>query len=362
MKKWIWIGVVAVVAIFFYATYNGFVNREEGLKSAWSNVETQYQRRADLIPNLVNTVKGYAAHETQTLNEVTEARARATSINLSADDLTPERLAQFQRAQAEVRSALGRLIAVSESYPDLKANQNFLELQAQLEGTENRIAVARKDFNAAAQQYNVSVRRFPANLVAKMFGFEQKPYFESAEGSEFTFDLSTAADKDLLLAPAMKVSKSADTKVNLAFKHAMHKLAINYASDGTYTQEQLEAVKTTCTAKSSCEVNMAAATVSKTADKTAAFEAAGKAVRFLLVPQTSEEVTLKIEIGGKTVEHTLAGLNEVLKNATQEIPAALDGGKCLTLNLTFGKDGIVVEGSQIGGWEDQGTVDGDISM
>ena len=183
MKKWIWIGVVDVVAIFFYATYNGFVNREEGLKSAWSNVETQYQRRADLIPNLVNTVKGYAAHETQTLNEVTEARARATSINLSADDLTPERLAQFQRAQAEVRSALGRLIAVSESYPDLKANQNFLELQAQLEGTENRIAVARKDFNAAAQQYNVSVRRFPANLVARMFGFGQKPYFESAEGA-----------------------------------------------------------------------------------------------------------------------------------------------------------------------------------
>ena len=183
MKKWIWIGVVAVVAIFFYATYNGFVNREEGLKSAWSNVETQYQRRADLIPNLVNTVKGYAAHETQTLNEVTEARARATSINLSADDLTPERLAQFQRAQAEVRSALGRLIAVSESYPDLKANQNFLELQAKLEGTENRIAVARKDFNAAAQQYNVSVRRFPANLVARMFGFGQKPYFESAEGA-----------------------------------------------------------------------------------------------------------------------------------------------------------------------------------
>ena len=183
MKKWIWIGVVAVVAIFFYATYNGFVNREEGLKSAWSNVETQYQRRADLIPNLVNTVKGYAAHETQTLNEVTEARARGTSINLSADDLTPERLAQFQRAQAEVRSALGRLIAVSESYPDLKANQNFLELQAQLEGTENRIAVARKDFNAAAQQYNVSVRRFPANLVARMFGFGQKPYFESAEGA-----------------------------------------------------------------------------------------------------------------------------------------------------------------------------------
>ena len=183
MKKWIWIGAVAVVVIFFYATYNGFANKEEGLKGAWADVETQYQRRADLIPNLVSTVKGYAAHETQTLNEVTEARARATSINLSADDLTPERLAQFQRAQAEVRSALGRLIAVSESYPDLKANQNFLELQAQLEGTENRIAVARKDFNAAAQQYNVSVRRFPANLVARMFGFGQKPYFESAEGA-----------------------------------------------------------------------------------------------------------------------------------------------------------------------------------
>ena len=184
MKKWIWIGVVAVVAIFFYATYNGFVNREEGLKSAWSNVETQYQRRADLIPNLVNTVKGYAAHETQTLNEVTEARARATSINLSADDLTPERLAQFQRAQAEVRSALGRLIAVSESYPDLKANQNFLELQAQLEGTENRISVARKEFNEVAKTYNVAVRRFPANLVAKLFGFGQKPYFEAAEGTD----------------------------------------------------------------------------------------------------------------------------------------------------------------------------------
>ena len=184
MKKWIWIGVVAVVVIFLYATYNGFVNKEEGLKSAWSNVETQYQRRADLIPNLVNTVKGYAAHESQTLNEVTEARAKATSINLSADDLTPEKLQQFQQAQAEVRSALGRLIAVSESYPDLKANQNFLELQAQLEGTENRIAVARKDFNDVAQKYNVSVRRFPANLVARMFGFEQKPYFESAEGTE----------------------------------------------------------------------------------------------------------------------------------------------------------------------------------
>lgn len=184
MKKWIWIGVVAVVAIFFYVTYNGFVNKEEGVNAAWSNVETQYQRRSDLIPNLVNTVRGYAAHESQTLGEVTEARAKATSINLSAGELTPERLAQFQQAQADVRSALGRLIAVAESYPDLKANQNFIELQSQLEGTENRIAVARKDFNDAARKYNVAVRRFPSNLVAALFGFDQKPYFEAAEGTE----------------------------------------------------------------------------------------------------------------------------------------------------------------------------------
>lgn len=184
MKKWIWIGVVALVAIFCYTSYNGLVTKEEGLDSAWSNVETQYQRRADLIPNLVNTVKGYAAHESQTLGEVTEARAKATSINLSAGELTPERLAQFQQAQADVRSALGRLIAVAESYPDLKANQNFIELQSQLEGTENRIAVARKDFNDAARKYNVAVRRFPSNLVAALFGFDQKPYFEAAEGTE----------------------------------------------------------------------------------------------------------------------------------------------------------------------------------
>lgn len=184
MKKWIWIGVVAVVAIFFYVTYNGFVNKKEGVNAAWSNVETQYQRRSDLIPNLVNTVKGYAAHESQTLASVTEARAKATSINLSAGELTPERLAQFQQAQADVRSALGRLIAVAESYPDLKANQNFIELQSQLEGTENRIAVARKDFNDAARKYNVAVRRFPSNLVAALFGFDQKPYFEAAEGTE----------------------------------------------------------------------------------------------------------------------------------------------------------------------------------
>ena len=183
MKKWIWIAVAVVAAIFLYATYNGLVNKEEGVNTAWAHVETQYQRRADLIPNLVNTVKGYAAHERQTLDEVTEARAKATSINLSVDELTPENMAAFQQAQADVRSALGRLVAVAEQYPDLKANRHFLELQAQLEGTENRIAVARKDFNEAAQRYNVAVRRFPAVLVAKLFGFRQKPYFEAAEGA-----------------------------------------------------------------------------------------------------------------------------------------------------------------------------------
>lgn len=184
MKKWIWIGVLAVVAIFFYATYNGLVGKEEGLNSAWANVETQYQRRADLIPNLVNTVKGYAAHESQTLEAVTDARARATSINLTAEDLTSERLMEFQRAQEQVRSALSRLIAVSENYPDLKANQNFLELQTQLEGTENRIAVARKDFNEKARVFNTAVRRFPANLVAGLFGFTTKPYFVADEDTD----------------------------------------------------------------------------------------------------------------------------------------------------------------------------------
>ena len=174
--------MVAIVAIFSMtscSTYNGMVTKEEAVKSAWSNVETQYQRRADLIPNLVSTVKGYASHEESTLKEVVEARAKATSINLSLEDLSPEKLAEYQKAQSAVTSALGRLIAVSENYPDLKANQNFLELQAQLEGTENRITVARKEFNDATQDYNVTVRKFPANLVAMIFGFDQKAYFEA---------------------------------------------------------------------------------------------------------------------------------------------------------------------------------------
>ena len=153
MKKSLWIvlAVVAVLAVWGYSVYNGLVEKEEAVHGAWSNVETQYQRRSDLIPNLVNTVKGYAAHEQQTLAAVVDARSKATSMNVDADDLTPERLAAFQQAQEGVRSALGRLIAVAENYPDLKANSNFQELQAQLEGTENRIAVARTAFNEKTQ-------------------------------------------------------------------------------------------------------------------------------------------------------------------------------------------------------------------
>lgn len=187
MKKWIWIAVAAVAVlgvVWVYRTYNRFVRMDEEVKNAWAQVETQYQRRSDLIPNLVNTVKGYASHERETLESVVEARAAATSITLSADELTPERLERFQQAQDAVRSALGRLIAVAERYPDLKANQNFLELQAQLEGTENRIAVARREFNTEARAYNVAVRRFPANLVAGLFGFDRKAYFEAAAGAE----------------------------------------------------------------------------------------------------------------------------------------------------------------------------------
>lgn len=185
MKKgWIIaIAIVAVLVIWFATGYNSLVKQEEGVKTAWSQVENQYQRRSDLIPNLVNTVKGYASHESETLEGVVAARARATQTTIDADNLTPEAIEKYQAAQGELTAALGRLLMIQENYPDLKANQNFLELQAQLEGTENRIAVARKDFNAAAQQYNVSVRRFPANLVARMFGFGQKPYFESAEGA-----------------------------------------------------------------------------------------------------------------------------------------------------------------------------------
>ena len=183
MKKFILFAIVVLCSMTSCSTYNNMVTLDEAVKSAWSNVETQYQRRADLIPNLVSTVKGYASHEESTLQAVIEARSKATSVNISMDELTPEKIAEYQAAQQQVRSALGRLIAIAENYPDLKANQNFLELQAQLEGTENRIAVARKEFNEIAQTYNVAVRRFPANLVASIFGFEKKAYFEADEAA-----------------------------------------------------------------------------------------------------------------------------------------------------------------------------------
>ena len=183
MKKLLLMAVVAIFSLTSCSTYNNMVKMEESVKSAWSNVETQYQRRADLIPNLVSTVKGYASHEESTLTAVIDARSKATSVNISMDELTPEKLAEYQKAQSAVTSALGRLIAVSENYPDLKANQNFLELQAQLEGTENRITVARKAFNDATNAYNVQVRKFPANIVAMIFGFDQKPYFEADESA-----------------------------------------------------------------------------------------------------------------------------------------------------------------------------------
>jgi LemA protein len=160
------------------------VNLDEGVANKWSDVETQYQRRADLIPNLVNTVKGYAAHEQETLESVVAARSQATQIKVDPENLTPEKLAEFQKAQGEVTSALGKLLAITENYPDLKANQNFLELQAQLEGTENRINVARVNFNDATKRYNTAIRRFPKNILAGMFGFEKRNYFEAQDGAE----------------------------------------------------------------------------------------------------------------------------------------------------------------------------------
>ncbi|MGN0310226.1 MAG: LemA family protein, partial [Bacteroides sp.] len=170
------IAVVAIVVIWAISGYNGLVTLDEKVSTSWSNVETQYQRRADLIPNLVSTVKGYASHEKETLQGVIEARSKATSIKVDADNLTPEKLAEFQKAQGDVTSALGKLLAITENYPDLKANQNFLELQAQLEGTENRINVARIEFNKTAQELNTTIRRFPKNLLAALFGIDKRAY------------------------------------------------------------------------------------------------------------------------------------------------------------------------------------------
>lgn len=180
--------VVAAVAIglfgWFKSNYNNMVKMDEGVQAAWSQVENVYQRRADLIPNLVATVKGYASHEQQTLEGVVSARSKATQITLDAENLTPDKLAEYQKAQGELGAALGKLLAITENYPELKANENFLSLQAQLEGTENRIAVERKKFNEAARGYNTEIRQFPKNIVANLFGFEKKPYFEAAEGTQ----------------------------------------------------------------------------------------------------------------------------------------------------------------------------------
>lgn len=186
-KSTIYLIIAAVVVIFgFYGCnqYNSMVSQDENVSRAWSDVETQYQRRADLIPNLVNTVKGYAAHESETLQAVVEARTKATQITIDPENLTPEKLAEYQAAQGEVSQALGRLLAITENYPDLKANEQFSELQAQLEGTENRIAESRRLFNEAAQKYNVTVRSFPNNIFANLFGFAVKGNFKADAGAE----------------------------------------------------------------------------------------------------------------------------------------------------------------------------------
>ena len=187
MKKLGCLGIIliAVIALVLWALgkYNSLVREDETVNNAWANVESQYQRRADLIPNLVETVKGYAEHESETLQNVIEARAKATSVTVDPNNLTQESLNQFQQAQGELSSALGKLLVSVERYPDLKANQNFLELQSQLEGTENRVNNARNEFNEAARNYNTMVRKFPANIVASIFGFGNKAYFSAAEGA-----------------------------------------------------------------------------------------------------------------------------------------------------------------------------------
>ena len=177
------IAVVVIVILWGIKVNNRMITMEEGVNKAWSNVENVYQRRADLIPNLVNTVKGYAAHETSTFEAVVNARAKATSITVNPENMTADQLKEFQKAQNEVGGALGRLIAVSEAYPELKANENFKELQAQLEGTENRISVERRNFNEAANQYITYIRKFPQSIIAGMRDFEKKPYFEAEEGA-----------------------------------------------------------------------------------------------------------------------------------------------------------------------------------
>jgi len=186
-KRRTWIIVLAavlIVVMWGVKRYNGFIALEEGVTGQWANVENVYQRRADLIPNLVSTVKGYADFEQETLTGVIEARAKATSITVDPTNLTPQSMAAFQEAQDGLSSALSRLMVTVERYPELKANQNFLELQAQLEGTENRIAVERRKFNEVTRGYNTTIRRFPSNIIAGITGFEKKAYFEAIEGSD----------------------------------------------------------------------------------------------------------------------------------------------------------------------------------
>lgn len=186
-KGLIIIGVIALLLFIGYSsikgTYNNMVNLNEDVKQAWSQVENVYQRRADLIPNLVNTVKGYAAHEKETFTAVIEARSKATSTTIDANNLDAASMQKFQAAQQGLSSALSRLMVVVEKYPDLKANENFLQLQAQLEGTENRIAVERKRFNETTGVYNKTIKNFPTNIYAGFFNFEERPYFEAEEGS-----------------------------------------------------------------------------------------------------------------------------------------------------------------------------------
>jgi LemA protein len=183
-KALVIIGVLALLVVFGISVNNGLVEKEEGVESAWAQVENQYQRRADLIPNLVNTVRGAANFEQETLTQVIEARSQATSINISADDLNdPAKLQQFQQAQQQLSGALSRLLVTVERYPELKANANFRDLQAQLEGTENRIATERKRFNDTAQSYNTAIRKFPASIFASIGGFDRKAYFEAEEGA-----------------------------------------------------------------------------------------------------------------------------------------------------------------------------------
>lgn len=188
MKKalpWIVVlGVLAIIVLWGIGRYNAIVSAEENVETAWSQVENQYQRRSDLIPNLVETVKGYAAHESETLEGVMAARARATQVVIDPANATAEQIASYQAAQGELTQALGRLMAVAEAYPNLKANENFMNLQSQLEGTENRITVARNNFNEVARAYNTMIRRFPTNIIASVFGFEKKPYFEAQDGAE----------------------------------------------------------------------------------------------------------------------------------------------------------------------------------